>query len=733
MKILMATMGLDIGGAETHIVELAKALKRCGHDVMIASNGGVYVEECEKAGVAHFEVPMNRRSLHLMVKSYLQLKRIIKKEKPDVVHAHARIPAFICGFIKKTVKFPFVTTAHWVFDTGGALGKLTNWGDKTIAVSDDIRDYLIENYGMNYEDISITINGIDPEKFSSDIDGSKVRKELSIPSNAPVISYVSRMDEDRALVAQHLIEIALELDKKIPGITMIITGGGNVFDKTKSLADKANANLNRNCIVMTGARTDINEIIAAGDIFVGVSRAALEAMAASKPVILAGNEGYLGIFAQDKLQAGIDGNFCCRGQAMTQGETLLNDIITLFNMSEQDLAGLGAYSRCVIMEHYSVSRMAEDALAAYHSAMPAKRFALSGYYGFGNAGDEAILESVCKTIKSQDSRNVITVLSKNPEYTMRSYPCKAVNRFNPFSVLKALRGCDILVSGGGSLLQDATSTRSLLYYITIIKIALRYGKKVMLYANGIGPVTNTANRRRVKEVCEMADIVCLRDPDSLSQLKSMGVKRDDLSITADPVFLLDADDRDKSAALLKKANVPEGKFICISIRKCAGSADLDDRIAAACDEVYEKFSRNIVFIPMQPIVDAEASRGVMRKMKSPSYILPDGCNAHQMMGVIALSDATLSMRLHSLIFAARVAVPTIGIVYDPKVESYLSLLGLGSAGTVQTFSAESAIAAFSNIFQNHDSCVSSLAEKRDELILSAKENEKLLKKLSAGE
>lgn len=113
-------MGLGIGGAETHIVELAKELRRRGNDVAVASAGGVYVPEIEAAGIRHYCVPMNRRDAGLMARSLLLLDGVIRREKPDVVHAHARIPAFLCGLLKKTRRFPFVTTAHWVFDTGGA-------------------------------------------------------------------------------------------------------------------------------------------------------------------------------------------------------------------------------------------------------------------------------------------------------------------------------------------------------------------------------------------------------------------------------------------------------------------------------------------------------------------------------------------------------------------------------------------------------------------------------------
>ena len=199
--ILMATMGMDIGGAETHIVELSKELNRRGYRVIVASNGGVYVPELEQAGIECVSVPMNRRSPWPMLQSLVKMRRLIKKERPDVVHAHARIPGFLCGILHKFMHFPFVTTAHWVFDTGGILGKLTNWGERTIAVSDDIKAYLWDNYGIPGEHVTVTINGIDTEKFSPAVSGAEVRRELNIPADAVCVSSVSRLDDSRAFAA----------------------------------------------------------------------------------------------------------------------------------------------------------------------------------------------------------------------------------------------------------------------------------------------------------------------------------------------------------------------------------------------------------------------------------------------------------------------------------------------------------------------------------------------------
>ncbi|MBQ8801400.1 MAG: glycosyltransferase, partial [Clostridium sp.] len=515
MKILMATMGLDIGGAETHIVELAKQLKQQGHDIAIVSNGGVYVPEITAAGIRHYEAPLHRRAFGAMLKSRGILRRVIAEEKPDVVHAHARIPAFLCGTLHKRMKFPFVTTAHWVFTSKGMLRYLTNWGERTVAVSDDIKAYLIREYGLPAEHISVTINGIDTEKFSPEVSGEEVIREFGLDSGKPILSYVSRMDEDRALVARQLIEIAPELDKQVPGVQLLIAGGGNVYDELSAKAKAVNERMGHKCIVMPGARTDINKIVAAGEVFVGVSRAALEAMAAAKPVIVAGNEGYHGLFTADKLEEAQAGNFCCRGLPLSDSKVLLADVAAALKLSAEEKKQVGAYGRQVIFDHYSVRRMAGDCLAMYEQVRHRKyNVVMSGYYGFSNTGDDAILESICRGVRAVSDEVELTVLSKDPELTRKQYGLKAVPRFNFVKVISALKKGDVLLSGGGSLLQDTTSTRSLVYYRSVMRLAKWMGKPVMLFANGIGPVRKAGNRSRVCKAVEEASIVTLRDHSS---------------------------------------------------------------------------------------------------------------------------------------------------------------------------------------------------------------------------
>lgn len=731
MKILMATMGLDIGGAETHIVELAKQLKAQGHDIAIVSNGGVYVPEITAAGIRHYNAPMHRRDVKDMLRARAIMRDVIVQEQPDVVHAHARIPAFLCGTLHKKMKFPFVTTAHWVFNSKGALRYLTNWGERTIAVSDDIKAYLMREYSIPEEHISITINGIDTDKFSPEISREKILKEFGLDGEKPIVSYVSRMDEDRALVARQMIELAPRLDQAIPGIQLLITGGGNVFDELKAKSEQVNRALGRTCVVMTGPRTDINEIAATGDVFVGVSRSALEAMASGKPVIVAGNEGYQGLFTPDKLEEARLGNFCCRGLPMSDPERLLADLVEVMGYSAEEKAKLGAYGRQVIFDYYSVRRMAQDCLDMY-AQVKKRRYnvVMSGYYGFSNAGDDAILESIHQSILEASDEVEITVLSNDPEQIQNCYGMKSLHRFKLWSVLKALRQCDALLSGGGSLLQDRTSTRSILYYLSIIRGAEWMGKPVMLYANGIGPVEKAGNRRRVKRAVERASLVTLRDHSSAQELREMGVKRPDLHVTADPVFHLEPAGQERSAQLLRGAGLEPGTpFVAVSVRDWPDTQRFSVELAALCDHLRRTYGMEVLFLLMQPHRDRQATQLVRQAMEEPSYLLDAPCAPRELMGVLGQAKLCLAMRLHTLIFSARMAVPVLGLVYDPKVASYLKELDMPSAGDVSSFDRKTAIAQADALMADYARCQQRLQKKSAALTSAARENERLLLEL----
>ena len=728
LNILMCTMGMEIGGAETHVLELSCELKRRGFNVIVASNGGVYEKELEDAGIKHCKLPLHNKNPFNMYKSYKGIRDIIKEENIDIVHSHARISSFLCGLLHKKMLFPFITTAHWVFKTDFILRHLTNWGQKTISVSNDIKKYLIDNYGTDENNITVTINGIDTNKFSDSIDSSDVEKEFCLKKDKTRIVYVSRMDTDRSLVAHHLVELAPKLIKEIENLEIVIVGGGDDFDALMAKTQKTNKKLGRDVIKLAGARTDINKFIKTGDIFVGVSRAALEAMAASKPVIVAGNEGYIGIFEPSKLDESIKTNFTCRDCREPSKKLLYNDIIALLkNRDENERARLGEYSHQIILDHYSVNRMAQDAIDAYTALLKEKKnddVIISGYYGFKNNGDDALLSAIVNDLKEQMPDVRICVLSYRPSETAEAYGVNTVNRFNFIKIAKKMRGAKLLISGGGSLIQDGTSTQSLLYYLFIINMAKRYGMRLMLYANGIGPIVHEKNRKRAAKTLSKLDLVTLRDPDSLCELEKIGVKDVRTVLTADPAFNITPASDDEVEQLFRGFGIePSKKFFGISVRQWKQHGqDFEESIAKLADYLQTEFGYTPVFINMQYPIDVKVSLAIIEKMKTKAYVIGENINDTQMLGIISKMDIVLGERLHTLIYAAVAGIPFVGIIYDPKIRSFMEYVGQTNYLDICDVSFDNLKQKISHCTKDNEEVIKNLAQRNATMQELAKKN-----------
>ncbi|MDP4118598.1 MAG: polysaccharide pyruvyl transferase CsaB [Bacillota bacterium] len=675
MKILMTLMGLDIGGVETHVVELSKELKKRGNEVVVVSAGGAYQHEIEAANIKHYYAPLLTHSASSMLKSYKILKKVITIEKPDIVHAHARIPAFLCHIIHKTNKsFSFVTSVHCPFTTRGLMGKLSRWGSKSMAVSDDLKYYVTQNYRkVKSKNVYVSVNGIDTEKFSNVVSGDDIVREFHLNPNATRIVYVSRLDRDVCTPAYSLLEIFPRLIEHIPDLELIIVGKGNGFDELLSMANDINVACGRNAVVMTGARTDVYKINAAATFCIGVSRAILEGMAESKPAILAGNYGYTGIFTKDKLSSGIGNNFTCRGTGTLDNEALFDDIMSLYSMPKEEFNALGEYCRSVVLEYYSIRKMANDNYKMYEAALSDGKYdvAILGYYGFHNSGDDALLHAVITSLRTRNPDVRILVFSNTPEETARVYKVSASNRFDILAMKKILKNTKLFIMGGGSLLQDGTSSKSLLYYIMCLKIAKRFCAKTMLYANGIGPILRKSNGKKIVKALQGVDVITLRDDDSAEDLKDLGVSGD-MRVTADPVFAITEYETVNTQYLLKNRGISEAdKYVCVSLRKWKNAPEgIEEHFAKMCDYISSEYGYKIVFLPMQYPYDAGIIRSVKAKMKETSYFIDSRLGIGEMLGIIKNSELIIGVRLHILIYASTVAVPGIGIVYDPKVSSF---------------------------------------------------------------
>lgn len=349
---------------------------------------------------------------------------------------------------------------------------------------------------------------------------------------------------------------------------------------------------------------------------------------------------------------------------------------------------------------------------------------ISGYYGFKNSGDDALLLSIINDLKKQQKELKITVLSSNPEETSMIYGVRSINRMNIFAILSSMRKAKMLISGGGTLIQDGTSSKSLWYYLFIIRLAKIMGLKVMLYSNGIGPIIKRFNEKRTKKVLNRVDLITLRDEASLKELERIGVTKPEIHLTADPAFMLKPSDEKTGLDILEKASADiSGKLMCISIRDWKHLCDgFEDIVAQAVDYAAEKYGMFPVFLPMQPRVDYEISKRVAKKMKTRSAVIENELTIADTLSVISNMSLCIGMRLHTLIYAASQAVPLVGLVYDPKISGFMDYMHQSRYISVEEMTFDEIKSLIDDTMESYDSIKDDLSDNLIKLRQKAEEN-----------
>lgn len=358
-----------------------------------------------------------------------------------------------------------------------------------------------------------------------------------------------------------------------------------------------------------------------------------------------------------------------------------------------------------------------------------KKVVISGYHGYNNSGDEAILVAMIKNIKKMYKDIDIIALSYIPEQTKEMYNIDTIYRFDYKAIKKALKTSDLLISGGGSLIQDLTSSRSLLYYLAIILMAKFYKKDVMLYGNGIGPVNKRANRYLVKKIINKVNLITLRESSSKLVLDKLGVNKPDIYIAADPVFTLESIDEKEAQKILVKECIPIDKpLVGISIRNWKHEENYVEKIARLSDKLIEK-GNNVLFIPMQFPKDVDISNTILSKMNNKGYVLKANYQSFEILGVVNYLSIVISMRLHMLIYAAIKNKPMIGIIYDPKVKAYLQEIDMPALENIDDLDVNSILDIFDDINLNYKKYEEKIAIKTKMLKEKASLNNKYLEEL----
>ena len=278
-----------------------------------------------------------------------------------------------------------------------------------------------------------------------------------------------------------------------------------------------------------------------------------------------------------------------------------------------------------------------------------KKAVCSGYYGFDNFGDDAVLSVLVNLFSKKYD---LTVFSASPEKTKKIYNVKSVNSFNYFEVLKSIIKSDVLISGGGSLLQDATSFKSLIYYLGIIFIAELFFKEVIIFAQGLGPFNSKFSELLVKTLLKRCKLITVRDIDSKRLLENWNIKS---ALVCDPVFTMNITKQ-------KKENT-----LGIQLRKfCGVNDEFLKKLAAAVNNYFP--DKNIVIFSLQPSIDLDVCLKFKDLLRRDA-VVKNGLSVPETLEEISKLEYLIGMRFHALLAGLMSGVKVLPVSYDKKVTS----------------------------------------------------------------
>jgi len=364
MRILLLTDRMDAGGAETHIELLARGLAKRGARVSLLSSGGEIADRLEHGGITQYRIPTTEGSLIRFLRATKLVTHLLSDERFDLLHAHTRRTALFLRYGKRLP--PIAVTAHARYQPLPFPLSRGDWGDATVAVSEDLRAHLCDRFSVPAEKITVIPNGIDCERFSP--------PTVEPPPHSVV--FASRMDDDCAKGAELLCSILPRLCADFPDLRVTVAGGGSAQARVARRAELCNRLVGFEAIRVIGHVREMPTLYQGHRIAVGVSRAAMEAAACGCAVILCGNEGYAGVLSKDFPSPALS-NFCCRGFPLPTEEALCRDLISL--LKNPDYRQRSARSaREWICSEFSATRMIEETVTFYHRLLHLKNSSVKG-------------------------------------------------------------------------------------------------------------------------------------------------------------------------------------------------------------------------------------------------------------------------------------------------------------------------------------------------------------------
>jgi len=684
MKVIHLISGGDSGGARTHVHLLLKYLNQNMEATLVCFMDGPFARDAAALGIPTVVLDGS------LPGALQQLRKMIREGGYELVHCHGSRGNLMGALLKRSIGLPVISTVHsdphldYLGRPGAKLtyGSLNAWAlrrmDYYVGVSDAMRTLLISR-GFDPNRIFTIYNGVE---FSAEAPVTEDRRAFlrSIdwvqPEDAIIVGIAARLHPVKDIPTLLRAFAAAYAEQK--QLRLLIAGDGQDKAALSALATELGI---AEVTCFAGWVTDMPGFYRALDINVLTSRsetfpyAITEGAREHLPTVSSRVGGVPALIRPGET-----------GYLFTPGDDkALGAYLTELAASEALRRKLGDALYTKAKEQFSAEATAQTQQQIYARVLQTEahfraegRYGalICGAYGMQNAGDEAILSAVVSELTGIDANRPITVLTRRLEETALRCGIRAIHSFDLLRILRAMRRSELLVNGGGSLIQDVTSTRSLLYYLFMLRAAKRRGCRVMMYGCGVGPVRRADNRKRAaRTINKYVDAITLREERSLQELCSYGVTKPAILVASDPALSLqpapDAAVGETAAAL---GMVPGEKYFCLCVRRWTGMQEKLPLFAAAADYAREKYAMRPLLFSINPQQDTEIMTALREQIRTDCLMVTEELPADMMIGLMERMALVMSMRLHLLIFAASRAVPLAGISYDPKVAAFLDYI-----------------------------------------------------------
>ncbi|MCL2004400.1 MAG: polysaccharide pyruvyl transferase CsaB [Oscillospiraceae bacterium] len=724
MRILHLIGGGDVGGAKTHVIGLLTGIKPHAEATLVSFREGDFTGEVREAGIDVRVMSGN---------PFRSLKPIAAMaEAYDIIHCHGSRGNLFGMLLKRRVKKPIITTVHsdYRLDYMGRPLASVTYGlinrfalrrlDYYIGVSDVMTRTLIKRKFPAQSAYTI-YNGLDFTPAGQS-DGKKIlAAKLGIPYEEGDVfaGIAARFDPVKDLPT--LIRAAASLREDCPRLRFLFAGDGKQRDKLLRLAEQLNAPVH-----FVGWLADTDDFFRLLDINLLTSR-----FETFSYVLTEGARMGCATVASEVGGAPILIDHGVNGFLFPYGDAgrLAGYIKELYHDSalREDM---GRKLRQKAGEQFSIEATVRTQTEIYRSILrrhardKAKRDGLTicGAYGMDNAGDDAILEAILLEIRQEDPDVPVRILSRSPMETRLACREHAFHSFNLLAFARAVHKSRVYLSGGGNLVQDITSRRSLWFYLFTIWLAKKRGCRVLMYGCGVGPVNKPFNRRLTAKILSRhVETITLREVASQAELDLLGVKGPNILLSADPALILRSESDEKvDSVLLKQGVPPEGRYIGFALRDWPGVEDRLPVIAEAVEYAYKAYGLTAVFVPVARRQDVRVGEAAAALIGCPCHVLRETGSARLTIGLLSRMQMVVAMRLHALIFAAGQGLPMVALPYNDKVTAFMEYMGLDLCLPLEQLSAPALTALIDKAAASRDE-----REKRLGAVTALRERERV--------